>query len=175
MMNFDRRDVLCFQKLYHGPNLAVDGRGTEREDIFGVLIASDKDVPNDVYNQYIRNLLFIFNRRLQCMASVEEHGTTPLRVKENIEDVSSEMVNGVKDCFSWMKRPELYCSRSASTAFMIRSLVGHFEELGSVADRPGRDAHQNIRTEDTVETVRQSFADGSSVSTRRFPELLTEQ
>ncbi|GFY75630.1 hypothetical protein TNIN_140681 [Trichonephila inaurata madagascariensis] len=112
--------------------------GGLREDIFGALIASDKDVPNGMYNHYIRNLFFIFNRRLQCI--------TWLRLKV-----------------------------SASTAFMIRSLVGHFEELGSVADRPGKDAYQNIRTEDNVETVRQSFADGPSVSTRRFPELLTEQ
>lgn len=58
-------------------------------------------------------------------------------------------------------------TRSAPTAFMIRSLVGRFEELGSVADRPGRGAHRNIRTEDNVETVRQSVADDPSVSTRR--------
>ncbi|GFW66122.1 uncharacterized protein TNCV_1710211 [Trichonephila clavipes] len=40
-----------------------------------------------------------------------EHGITPLRVKEDIEDVSSELGNGVTGCTSWMKRPELYCSR----------------------------------------------------------------
>ncbi|GFY17150.1 hypothetical protein TNCV_1089261 [Trichonephila clavipes] len=39
------------------------------------------------------------------------HWTTPLRVKEDIEDVSSELGNGVKGCTSRMKRPELYCSR----------------------------------------------------------------
>ncbi|GFU76338.1 hypothetical protein TNCV_285381 [Trichonephila clavipes] len=39
------------------------------------------------------------------------HGTTPLRVKEDIEDVSSELGNRVKGCTSWMKRPELYCSQ----------------------------------------------------------------
>ncbi|GFX62829.1 hypothetical protein TNCV_3351551 [Trichonephila clavipes] len=32
-------------------------------------------------------------------------------MKEDIEDVSSELGNGVKDCTSWLKRPELYCSR----------------------------------------------------------------
>ncbi|GFX89509.1 putative transposase [Trichonephila clavipes] len=37
------------------------------------------------------------------------HGTTPLKVKEDIEDVSREL--WVKGCTSWMKRPELYCSR----------------------------------------------------------------
>ncbi|GFW93014.1 hypothetical protein TNCV_4209501 [Trichonephila clavipes] len=40
------------------------------------------------------------------------HGTTPLKVKEDDEDVSSELGNGgVKGCTSWMKRPELYFSR----------------------------------------------------------------
>ncbi|GFX71755.1 hypothetical protein TNCV_4132011 [Trichonephila clavipes] len=28
-----------------------------------------------------------------------------------MKDVSSELDNGVKGCNSWMKRPELYCSR----------------------------------------------------------------
>ncbi|GFS51101.1 hypothetical protein TNCV_3532241 [Trichonephila clavipes] len=46
-------------------------------------------------------------------------------------------------------------SRSAPTAFMIKSLVSHFEELGSMTDHHGRGAHQNICTEDSVETVRQ--------------------
>ncbi|GFY73853.1 hypothetical protein TNIN_348381 [Trichonephila inaurata madagascariensis] len=32
-----------------------------------------------------------------------------------------------------------------------------FEELGSVADLPGRGAHGNIRTEDNVETVVADF------------------
>ncbi|GFU87388.1 hypothetical protein TNCV_2716731 [Trichonephila clavipes] len=41
-----------------------------------------------------------------------EHGATTLRVKENIEDVSSEPDNGgLRLHFLWMKRPELYCSR----------------------------------------------------------------
>ncbi|GFS61662.1 hypothetical protein TNIN_273341 [Trichonephila inaurata madagascariensis] len=44
---------------------------------------------------------------------------------------------------------------SSPTAFTIRSLVGRFEELGSLADRPGRGAHPDIRTEDNVESVRQ--------------------
>ncbi|GFW15676.1 hypothetical protein TNCV_3581741 [Trichonephila clavipes] len=39
------------------------------------------------------------------------HGTAPLRVKEDIEDVSNELGNGVKGRTSWMKRPELNCSR----------------------------------------------------------------
>ncbi|GFT26188.1 hypothetical protein TNCV_1544001 [Trichonephila clavipes] len=38
------------------------------------------------------------------------HGTTQLRVKEDIEDFSSEIDEGSKGCTSWMKRPELYCS-----------------------------------------------------------------
>ncbi|GFY19796.1 hypothetical protein TNCV_4649661 [Trichonephila clavipes] len=36
---------------------------------------------------------------------------TPLRVKGDIEDVYSELDMGVKDCTSWMERPEFYCSR----------------------------------------------------------------
>ncbi|GFW24213.1 hypothetical protein TNCV_1847721 [Trichonephila clavipes] len=40
------------------------------------------------------------------------HETTPLRVKEDIEDVFSELGEmGIKSCTSWMKHPELYCSR----------------------------------------------------------------
>ncbi|GFV62241.1 HTH_Tnp_Tc3_2 domain-containing protein [Trichonephila clavipes] len=39
-------------------------------------------------------------------------GATPLRVKEDTEDVSSELSNRFKGCTSWMKRPELYCSRN---------------------------------------------------------------
>ncbi|GFS77264.1 hypothetical protein TNCV_3758501 [Trichonephila clavipes] len=35
---------------------------------------------------------------------------TPLRVKGDIEDVSSELNNGVKGC-TWMKCPEFYRSR----------------------------------------------------------------
>ncbi|GFQ83853.1 hypothetical protein TNCT_635561 [Trichonephila clavata] len=52
------------------------------------------------------------------------------------------------------KYRQYFNSRSAPTAFVIRSLVGRFEELGSVADETGRDVHRNIRTEDNVETVR---------------------
>ncbi|GFT59068.1 hypothetical protein TNCV_186481 [Trichonephila clavipes] len=51
-------------------------------------------------------------------ASLLEHGgyeTTPLRLKRDIEDVSIEHLVrwtiGVKDCTSWMKRSELYCSQ----------------------------------------------------------------
>ncbi|GFR10907.1 hypothetical protein TNCT_448931, partial [Trichonephila clavata] len=40
--------------------------------------------------------------------------------------------------------------RSAPTAFMIRSLVSRFEELSSVAYHPGRGAHRNIYSEDSV-------------------------
>ncbi|GFY77770.1 hypothetical protein TNIN_379381 [Trichonephila inaurata madagascariensis] len=50
---------------------------------------------------------------------------------------------------------------------MIRILVGRFEKLGSVANHPGRGVHQNIHTEDSVETVRLSVANDPSVSTRR--------
>ncbi|GFS28290.1 hypothetical protein TNIN_298871 [Trichonephila inaurata madagascariensis] len=50
---------------------------------------------------------------------------------------------------------------------MIRSFIGLFEELGSVANPPGRGTYRNIRTEDNLETVRQSVADDPSVSTRR--------
>ncbi|GFY78852.1 hypothetical protein TNIN_185081 [Trichonephila inaurata madagascariensis] len=50
---------------------------------------------------------------------------------------------------------------------MIRSLVGLFEELGSVANPPERDTYRNIRAENNVETVRQSVADDPSVTTRR--------
>ncbi|GFV61132.1 hypothetical protein TNCV_2100071 [Trichonephila clavipes] len=51
------------------------------------------------------------------------------------------------------KYRQYFNSGSAPTVFMIRSLVGCLEELGSMADRPGRGAHRNIRTEDNVETV----------------------
>ncbi|GFY65905.1 hypothetical protein TNIN_119101 [Trichonephila inaurata madagascariensis] len=51
---------------------------------------------------------------------------------------------------------------------MIRSFVVCFEELGSVADRPGRGAHQNICTEDNGETA----ADDLSVSTHHYSSQL---
>ncbi|GFX87096.1 hypothetical protein TNCV_2151501 [Trichonephila clavipes] len=35
---------------------------------------------------------------------------------------------------------------------MIKDVVGRLEELGSVADRPGRGVHRYIRNEDKVET-----------------------
>ncbi|GFR16847.1 hypothetical protein TNCT_664911 [Trichonephila clavata] len=50
------------------------------------------------------------------------------------------------------KYRQYFNSRSDSTAFMVRSLVCRFEELGSVADRPGKGDQRNIRTEDNVET-----------------------
>ncbi|GFX97908.1 hypothetical protein TNCV_4905591 [Trichonephila clavipes] len=49
---------------------------------------------------------------------------------------------------------------------MIMSLVGRFEELGSVADGPGRGTLRNIRTEGNVETAQQSVVDDPFVSTR---------
>ncbi|GFT52902.1 hypothetical protein TNCV_1460101 [Trichonephila clavipes] len=53
------------------------------------------------------------------------------------------------------KYRQYFNSRSAPTTFMIRSLVGRFEELASVVDHPGRGAHRNICTEGNMETVRQ--------------------
>ncbi|GFV55198.1 hypothetical protein TNCV_1382191 [Trichonephila clavipes] len=44
---------------------------------------------------------------------VQRHETTPLRVKRDIEDISSELDGGVKSCTCWMKRPEFYCYRQA--------------------------------------------------------------
>ncbi|GFS66588.1 hypothetical protein TNIN_258761 [Trichonephila inaurata madagascariensis] len=67
---------------------------------------------------------------------------------------------------------QYFNSRSAPTAFMIRSSIGRFEELGSEAGRPGKSAHRNIHIEDSVETVRQSVTGDPSVSThRRFSQL----
>ncbi|GFX75196.1 transposable element Tcb2 transposase [Trichonephila clavipes] len=40
------------------------------------------------------------------------------------------------------KHRQYFNSKSAPTAFMIRSFVGRFDELGSVANRPGRSAHR---------------------------------
>ncbi|GFY77740.1 hypothetical protein TNIN_169841 [Trichonephila inaurata madagascariensis] len=65
------------------------------------------------------------------------------------------------------KRAPLSFDSSFHFTLKCFSLVGRFEELGSVADRPERGAHRNIRSEDNVETVRQSVADDPSVSTRR--------
>ncbi|GFX51015.1 hypothetical protein TNCV_2733661 [Trichonephila clavipes] len=42
---------------------------------------------------------------------VQRRDTTPLRVKGNIEDVSSELDSGDKGCASWFKRRGFYCSR----------------------------------------------------------------
>ncbi|GFS52552.1 protein polybromo-1 [Trichonephila clavipes] len=54
---------------------------------------------------------------------VQGHETTPLRVKGDIEDVSSELDNGVKACTSWMKRTEFYCSQP------VRHLIKPVEDL----------------------------------------------
>ncbi|GFU81976.1 hypothetical protein TNCV_516571 [Trichonephila clavipes] len=67
------------------------------------------------------------------------HGTIPLRVKEDVEDVSSEMVKG---CTSWMKRPELYGSRRVSD----RGLPGH-EFDPSTTKRPGQRCKNLSRAE----------------------------
>ncbi|GFY72188.1 hypothetical protein TNIN_208521 [Trichonephila inaurata madagascariensis] len=61
-----------------------------------------------------------------------------------------------------------YFNSRSLTDFVIRSLVGRFEEMGSAVDHPGRGTHRNIRTEDNVETVLQSVADDPSVSTPSF-------
>ncbi|GFV53849.1 a disintegrin and metalloproteinase with thrombospondin motifs 7 [Trichonephila clavipes] len=63
----------------------------------------------------------------------------------------------------------------APTAFMIRSLVGRFEELSFVVDRPGRGAHRNIRTEDNVVTMRWISSRIRMERQKRLPELLIEQ
>ncbi|GFT82454.1 hypothetical protein TNCV_3350321 [Trichonephila clavipes] len=55
------------------------------------------------------------------------------------------------------KYRQYFNARSATISFMIRSLVGRFEELGSVADPPERGAHRNIRTDNV------SIADDPSV------------
>ncbi|GFW98809.1 hypothetical protein TNCV_2837701 [Trichonephila clavipes] len=48
---------------------------------------------------------------------------TPMRVKGDIDDFSSELDNGVKGCHSWMKCPEFYCSRR------VRHLIKPAEDL----------------------------------------------
>lgn len=37
---------------------------------------------------------------------------------------------------------------------MIRNLIGGFEEMGLVADRPGKGTHRNKRIEENADTVR---------------------
>ncbi|GFY45315.1 hypothetical protein TNIN_162031 [Trichonephila inaurata madagascariensis] len=76
---------------------------------------------------------------------------------------------------SQRKYRQYFNSRLAPTDFLLRSLVGRFEELSSVVDRPGRGAHRNIRIEDNVETVRQISSRMRMERRKRFPELLTEQ
>ncbi|GFV56494.1 hypothetical protein TNCV_2276321 [Trichonephila clavipes] len=57
------------------------------------------------------------------MIRARGHGTTPLRVKEDIEDVSCEL-----DSTSWMKRPELYCS------WRRGRIIGKIEEGRKITD-----------------------------------------
>nr|CAH7741542.1 unnamed protein product [Callosobruchus chinensis] len=90
-------------------------------------------------------------------------GTT----REKIEFFYSQ-----RSVMTQLKYRQYFNSISAPTAFMIKSLVGRFDELGSMADCPGRGVHRNIRTEGNVETVRQSAAEDSSVSTRRHSSQL---
>ncbi|GFY71417.1 hypothetical protein TNIN_468351 [Trichonephila inaurata madagascariensis] len=70
---------------------------------------------------------------------------------------------------------QYFNSISAPTAFMIRSLVGRFEELGSVAKPswkrcPSKYSHMN-----NVETVRQISSRMRLELWKRFPGHLTEQ
>ncbi|GFV43149.1 hypothetical protein TNCV_1573951 [Trichonephila clavipes] len=44
-----------------------------------------------------------------------------LSVKDDIEDVSSELGNGVKSCPSWKNCPELYCSRRRGSTVSLDS------------------------------------------------------
>ncbi|GFU48347.1 uncharacterized protein TNCV_3342401 [Trichonephila clavipes] len=53
----------------------------------------------------------VVGKSARFWVEINEHGATPLRVKGDIEDVSSELDNGVKGCTSWMKRSEFCCSR----------------------------------------------------------------
>ncbi|GFT07931.1 hypothetical protein TNCV_873611 [Trichonephila clavipes] len=46
-----------------------------------------------------------------------------MSVKGDIEDVSSELDNGVTGCTAWMKRPELYCSR-LETSLHLKGIGG---------------------------------------------------
>ncbi|GFV30361.1 hypothetical protein TNCV_98361 [Trichonephila clavipes] len=71
------------------------------------------------------------------------------------QNSTANELSGSRFYESLLKYRQYLNSRTASTAFMIRSLVGHFKELGSVADCPGRGAYRNILTEEIVETVLQ--------------------
>ncbi|GFX65574.1 hypothetical protein TNCV_5083101 [Trichonephila clavipes] len=50
-------------------------------------------------------------RRTDTSSGTLGHEATPLRVKGDIEDVSSELDDGGKGCTSWMRSPEFYCSQ----------------------------------------------------------------
>ncbi|GFY34148.1 hypothetical protein TNCV_2504511 [Trichonephila clavipes] len=52
----------------------------------------------------------LIDNRIKDNRIDQQHETTPLRSKGDIEDVSSELNNGVKGCTSWLKGPEFYCS-----------------------------------------------------------------
>ncbi|GFS36807.1 hypothetical protein TNIN_2661 [Trichonephila inaurata madagascariensis] len=86
----------------------------------------------------------------------------------------NELVLGIWGChFFPLHRLMVNCSeRLLVTRSSSLSLVDRIEELGLGADHPRRDAHQNIRPKDNVETVRQSVADYPSISTRRLPSQL---
>ncbi|GFU93093.1 hypothetical protein TNCV_152811 [Trichonephila clavipes] len=89
------------------------GEGSERNRIVTcmVLTATAKD-------RFFAAMDFVGSIRHPQVRSIRKnklnmgtHGKIPLRVKDDIEDVSSEFGNGDKGCTFWMKRPELYCSR----------------------------------------------------------------
>ncbi|GFX77989.1 hypothetical protein TNCV_971441 [Trichonephila clavipes] len=44
---------------------------------------------------------------METTSRTRGHETTPLKAKGDIEDVSSELDDGVKSCTSWMKRPKV--------------------------------------------------------------------
>ncbi|GFW20916.1 hypothetical protein TNCV_1714231 [Trichonephila clavipes] len=56
---------------------------------------------------------------------------------------------------------------------MNRSLVGRFEQLGSMADRPGRSSYRNIRYEVNVKTVRQISSRTRRERRKRFVMIET--
>ncbi|GFW50605.1 hypothetical protein TNCV_2889071 [Trichonephila clavipes] len=64
---------------------------------------------------------------------VQGNETTLLKVKGDIEDVSSELDNGVKGCTSWMKRPEFYCFRR------IRNLMKNSSKFMTTIKRVKRE------------------------------------
>ncbi|GFU26597.1 hypothetical protein TNCV_1837251 [Trichonephila clavipes] len=90
--------LTCIAAL-HGGSLMLSPVG--KDPVTGRLIAYE------VGRNRAVALIFFF--RTPCCGGMDHQAavTTPLGVKEDIEDVSSEMGNGVKGCTSWMKRPEL--------------------------------------------------------------------